>query len=146
MKLLKNNLDILVNEYINYFDDKNIKVNNFLQYKNRIKVKLNKFNKNKLINMKIEAETELIKLNNTSWDNYISIRIAVIATIISVILSIGLNKKDFYLIIFLYLTILYMFTFTHIGSKNVKRKMFYNILIESLNEILKENIKINRKK
>ncbi|MBD5643202.1 hypothetical protein HYH96_04750 [Clostridium botulinum] len=141
MNLFKNNLDILIDQYKKYFNDSNIKVSNFLQYKNKIKSKLNKFNKNKIINMKIEVETYLIELNNTSWDNYVSIRIAVIATIISVILSIGLNKKDFYLKVFLYLAVLYMFTFTHIKSENVKKKMFYNILIQCVDEVLKDKCK-----
>ncbi|APU60748.1 hypothetical protein FDC49_01870 [Clostridium sporogenes] len=141
MNLFKNNLDILIDQYKKYFNDSNVNVNNFLQYKNKIKSKLNKFNKNKLINMKIEIETYLIELNNTSWDNYVSIRIAVIATIISVILSIGLNKKDFYLKVFLYLAVLYMFTFTYIKSENVKKKMFYNILIQCVDEVLKDKCK-----
>ncbi|MCW6085564.1 MULTISPECIES: hypothetical protein [Clostridium] len=141
MNLFKNNLDILIDQYKKYFNDSNIKVNNFLQYKNKVKSKLNKFNKNKLINMKIEIETHLIELNNTSWDNYASIRIAVIATIISVILSIGLNKKDFYLKVLLYLAVLYMFTFTYIRSENVKKKMFYNILIQCVDEVLKDKYK-----
>ncbi|WP_163289379.1 hypothetical protein, partial [Clostridium sporogenes] len=82
-----------------------------------------------------------IELCNTSWDNYVSRRIAVIATIIYVILSIGLNKKDFYLKVFLYLAVLYMFTFTYIKSENVKKKMFYNILIQCVDEVLKDKCK-----
>ncbi|NFG98651.1 hypothetical protein FC824_19525 [Clostridium sporogenes] len=85
MNLFKNNLDILIDQYKKYFNDSNVNVNNFLQYKNKIKSKLNKFNKNKLNKMKIEIETYLIELNNTSWDNYVSIRIEVIATIKTVI-------------------------------------------------------------
>ncbi|EHK2349305.1 hypothetical protein KCL53_002452 [Clostridium perfringens] len=144
MWFLRNNFKKLVIQYNQYFNVKE-EVRDYIDLKRKIIKQLRRKTKRELENLKLELSITTNK-RGVSWDNYISLRLANIAIVVSGI-SILIQSYpelipnlDKYIIFLLIFSSIVLYSFSYKDEKEEDKKAFLLFILSCIDEVLEEKI------